>query len=464
MTDIFLRNADWLITVDSQRRIIRDGAVAIQGDRIVAIGKTTELEAQHSSARRVIDARSRVVLPGLIDCHIHSSFHLARGLADECSAQKFLFERMYPYEGLLTEEENYWSASLCVLELLSNGVTTFIDAGNYFPDQTARAAGDAGMRCVVARSGMDIAKSPFGSLPPRFNETTDQVLEREEEAVSSLHGKHNGRVRAWFQFRGIPNSTDQLITRLKDLADRHHTGVQTHACFSKETVEACKTSFGITEIERLERLGVLGSNVLLVHAGWTGPQELEFVRKSDAKVVAAPSSSLHNAYGNLLMGSIPEFLEMGIAVGLGSDHASSGIVDLMQEMFLVTGGYKEVRLSTSVLPPERVVEMATINGARCALWDDEIGSLEVGKKADLTTFNTHTPQWQPLYNPISNLVYSATGGSVDTVICDGQVLTEARQLKTMNEDTIYKELARLMPGILEKTKLADKIKPAWPVI
>jgi len=463
MTDIFLRNADWLLTVDPQRRILTDGAVAIQADRIVAVGKTQDLEPQHGSAHHVLSARGKVVLPGLIDCHIHTSFQLARGLADEVSAQRFLFERMYPYEGLLEEEENYWSAKLCVLELLRNGVTAFIDAGNYFPDQTAKAVGEAGIRCVVAKSGMDIAKSPFGALPERFLETTDQIVEREQETVEKWNGKYDGRIKAWFQFRGIPNSTDQLVTRLKALADRYQTGVQTHACFAKETVEACKTAYGVTEIERLNRLGVLGPNVLLVHSGWASPHELLSVKEHDCKIVAAPSSSLHNAYGDLLMGKIPEFLEMGVAVGLGSDHASSGIVDLVQEMFLVTGAYKEVRLSTSVMPPERAVEMATINGARCALWEKEIGSLEPGKKADITLFNTRTPQWQPLYNPVSNLVYSATGGSVDTVICDGKVLMEGRQLKTMDEDQIYREVARLMPGILKKTKLEEKIKPQWPV-
>jgi len=463
MTDLFIRNADWLITVDPERRLFTDGAVAIQGDRIVAIGKTKDLEPHHSTARQVISARGKVVLPGLIDCHIHTSFQLARGLADEVSTQKFLFERMYPYEGLLDEEENYWSAKLCVLELLRNGITTFIDAGNYFPEQTARVVGETGIRCVVARSAMDIAKSPFGALPERFLESTDQAVEREEETVKKLHGAYDGRVRAWFQFRGIPNSTDQLITRLKEKADRYQTGIQTHACFAKETVESCKTQFGVTEIERLERLGVLGPNVLLVHAGWVGPQEVEMIRIRNPKLVAAPSSSLHNAYGNLLMGKIPEFLEMGVAVGLGSDHASSGIVDLVQEMFLVAGAYKEVRMNTGVMPPERVVEMATINGARCALWESEIGSLEAGKKADLTMFNALTPQWQPLYNPVSNLVYSATGSSVDTVICDGKILMEGRQLKTLDESSIYREVARITPGILKKTKLEDKIKPKWPI-
>src|SRR5574341_1051222 len=365
MTDIFIRDADWLITVDGARRIFKDGALAIHGDRIVAVGQTGDLEPQHGGARRVIDASGKLVLPGLIDSHIHTAFHLSRGLADEVSAQKFLFERMYPYEGLLEEEENYWSAMLCVLELLRNGVTTFIDAGNYHPHETARAAGEAGVRCVIAKSALDIARSSFGALPQRFLETTDEAVGRAEEVVRKWHGAYDGRIRAWFQFRGIPNSTDALVTRLKALADRYGTGVQTHACFSKETAESCKNQFGMTEIERLERLGVLGPNVLLVHSGWVSPHEVEAMRRRDVKIVAAPSSSLHNGYGCIMMGKIPEFLEMGLAVGLGSDHASSGIVDLLQEMTLVTGVYKEVRLNTSVMPPERAVEMATINGARC---------------------------------------------------------------------------------------------------
>ncbi len=463
MSDLFIRNCDWLITVDPQRRIFTDGAIAIQGDRVVAIGKTKDLEEQYASARRVLDGRGKVVLPGLVDAHIHSSFHLSRGLADEVSAQKFLFERMYPYEGLLTEEENYWSAMLCVLELLRNGVTAFIDAGNYFPDQTARAVSEAGVRCVVAKSSLDIAKSPLGSLPEKFIETTEQCLERAEAVVQKWHGACNGRIRGWFGFRGVSNSTDQLIVGMKELADRYKTGVQTHACFSKDTLESCKTKFGFTEIERLDRLGVLGPNVLLVHSGWVSPHEVQAMKEHDVKITAAPSSSLHNSYGCILMGNIPEYLEMGLAVGLGSDHASSGVVDLLQEMLLVSGVYKEVRMNPTVLPPERVVEMATINGARCALWDHEIGSLEVGKKADVVLFNTKMPQWQPLYNPLSNLVYSATGASVDTVICDGKVLMEERRLLTMDEEAIFKEVQRLMPGILKKTNLEEKVRPKWPV-
>jgi 5-methylthioadenosine/S-adenosylhomocysteine deaminase len=177
----------------------------------------------------------------------------------------------------------------------------------------------------------------------------------------------------------------------------------------------------------------------------------------------APSSSLHNAYGNLVRGHAPELLEAGVAVGLGSDHASSGIVDLCQEMFLVAGGYKEAREDAAVLPPERVLEMATVNGARCALRAGEIGALEAGARADLVLFDTDRPEWQPLYNPVANLVYSATGRSVHTVIADGRVLVEAGRVLALDARAIVEDARRRAPGILARTGLADRIRPRWPV-
>jgi 5-methylthioadenosine/S-adenosylhomocysteine deaminase len=462
MADLRVDGADWLLTVDRDRRILRDGAVAVADGRIVAVGKTAEVAAQHP-APRVISARGKVVTPGLVDSHIHTTFQMSRGLADEVGSKQFLFERMYPYEAALDEEDAVASIRLCVLELLKNGVTTFIDAGNYQPRLTAEVAGAAGMRCVVARSSFDVAASAMGVLPPAFIETTEQALERAEETVRRLHGSYGGRVHAWLQFRGLNNSTDRLIVELKRLADRHGVGVQTHACFARDTMESSKARHGVTEIERLARLGVLGPNVLLIHVGWATEAELELLRRHDVKCVAAPSSSLHNAYGNIAHGHIPELLEAGVAVGLGSDHASSGVVDLCQEMFLVAGGYKEVRTSPAVLPPERVLEMATVNGARCAQRAGEIGALEVGRRADLILFDTARPEWQPLYNPVANLVYSATGRSVDTVIVDGRVLVEGGRALTLDEGAIIEEARRRAPGILAKTKLAALVAPKWPV-
>src|SRR5574341_863667 len=456
MADLRVDGTDWLLPLDRDRRIITDGAVAITGGRIEAVGKTAEVARAHPAAR-VISARGRVVTPGLIDSHIHTTFQMSRGLADEVGSKPFLFERMYPYEAALEEADALASVRLCVLELVKNGVTTFIDAGNYQPGLTAEVAGAAGLRCVVARSSFDVAASAMGALPPAFIETTAEALARAEDVVQKLHGTYDGRVHAWLQFRGLNNSTDRLIVELKRLADRHGVGVQTHACFARDTMESSKAKHGVTEIERLARLGVLGPNVLLIHVGWATDAELELLRRHDVKCVAAPSSSLHNAYGNIAHGHVPELLEAGVAVGLGSDHASSGVVDLCQEMFLVAGGYKEVRTSPATLPPERVLEMATVNGARCAQRAGEIGALEVGRRADLVLFDTGRPEWQPLYNPVANLVYSATGRSVDTVIVDGRVLVEGGRALTLDEGAILEEARRRAPSILARTKLAGRV-------
>lgn len=462
MADLRLDHIDWLLTMDRERRILRDAAVAVENGRIVAVGPTAAVAAAHP-ARRVLSGRGRVATPGLIDSHIHTTFHLSRGLADEVGSRRFLFERMYPYEAALEEGDAEAAVRLCVLELLQNGVTTFIDAGNYHPHLTARVAAEAGLRCVVARSTFDVTRSALGVLPPAFMESTEEALERAEAVVAALHGSYGGRVHAWFQFRGLNNSSDRLILGLKQLADRYGVGLQTHACFARETVEASRARHGVTEIERLARLGVLGPTLLLVHAGWATAAELDLLRQHDVKVVAAPSSSLHNAYGNLVRGHVPELLEAGVAVGLGSDHASSGVVDLCQEMFLLAGAYKEVREDPAVLSPERVVEMATVLGARCALRADELGAVEVGRRADLVLFDTGRPEWQPLYNPVANLVYSATGRSVDTVIADGRVVVEAGRVLTLDPRAIVEEARRRAPGILARTGLAAVAAPRWPV-
>ena len=196
---------------------------------------------------------------------------------------------------------------------------------------------------------------------------------------------------------------------MKKLADKYDTLLQTHACFSYSTHDGCVSRCGIAEIERLEQLGVLDERFLVVHSGWLEPQEVEIIARRKPSLVCAPSSSLHNGYGNFVVGKLPELMAFGVNVALGSDHASSGIVDMAQEMRLAACGYKEVRMNPRVMPPEHAIEMATINGAKAALWDKEIGSIEVGKAADIVLFDTLRPEWQPLINPVSNLVYSATG-------------------------------------------------------
>jgi len=460
--DLLIRGIDWLITVDATRRVIRDAAVAVKSGKFAAVGKSTDLERAWR-ADRTLDGKGMVATPGFVDNHLHSSFQMSRGLADEANAQSFLFDHMYPYEGAMTGEDVHVSASLAAVELLRHGVTCFTDPGNYHPDATAKAIAASGMRMVIARSSFDKTKSVMGLLPASMIETTAHCLERTEELFERYHGRHDGRLAASASFRGLNNASDELILGLKAIADKHGATLQTHACFSYSTHDSSVAQHGMPEIERLESLGVLDERMLVVHSGWLEPHEVALLAKRRPTLVCAPSSSIHNGYGNIAVGMLPELMALGVNVSLGSDHACSGSVDMVQEMRYCACGYKEVRINPRVMPPEHALEMATVNGARGAGLADRIGSIEVGKEADLVLFDATVSEWQPLYNPVSNLVYSATGNTVRHVFVAGEQLVRDGRLTKVDQDQIMREVRDTALRIAGRLDMKKIVKLRWPV-
>ena len=460
--DLVVANIDWLITVDPGRRIIRDAALAVRGGKIVAIAKAAEI-AKEFAAGRLVDARGTVATPGFIDCHLHSSFQLSRGLADEANAQAFLFERMYPYEAALDGEDVKLSATLAAAELLKHGVTCFIDPGNYHPEASVEGIMATGIRAVVSRSSFDLTKSVLGVLPERMIETTEVALEKAAQVLEKYSKTGNPRLSASASFRGLNNASDELILGLDKLAKRYDALLQTHACFSYSTHDSSVTRTGMAEIERLESLGVLDEKFLVVHSGWLEPEEVAILARRKPSLVCAPSSSLHNGYGNFLVGKLPELLALGVNVTIGSDHASSGIVDMPQEMRLACFCYKETRLNPRVMPPETAVEMATINGAKAALQGDRIGSIEVGKDADVVLFDTRRPEWQPLINPLSNLVYSATGDSVRDVFVAGEQVVSGGRLTKIDEAALYPQVPVAVARFGKHLKMDQMVQLRWPI-
>jgi 5-methylthioadenosine/S-adenosylhomocysteine deaminase len=460
--DLLVRHIDWLITVDGDRRILRDAALAVKDGSFVAVGKSADIEREWT-ATTYVDAGRTVATPGFVDAHLHSSFHLARGLADEANAQAFLFEHMYPYEVATTTEDVYVAATLAAVEQLRHGVTCFIEPGNYDPDATVRAVMGAGMRMVLGVSCFDRNKSVTGLMPARMIESKEQCLEKTQRLFAQYPGKHAERLTVSASFRGMNNTSDELILALKQIAQKHDAILQTHACYSYFTRDSSIVQFGKPEIERLESLGVLDSRMLLLHAGWFEPHEIEILARRKPHLVCCPSSSLHNGYGNLATGMHPELAALGLNVALGSDHASSGSVDLVQEMRYCACGYKEIRMNPRLLPPEQAVEMATINGARAAGLAHRIGSIEVGKAADLVLFDASAPEWQPLYNPVSNLVYSATGGSVRDVFVAGSPVVREGRMVHVDEAALYDEVQAAARRIAGRLDLKKMLKLRWPV-
>jgi len=460
--DLLITDVDWAITVDQTRRVIRDAGLAVKDGKFAAIGKSAAI-AQAWRAKTTVSGRGTVLTPGMVDNHLHSSFQLARGLADEANAQSFLFEHMYPYEAAMREEDVYASVLLAATEMLRHGVTCYIEPGNYHPDATVRAVMGAGMRMVLAVSCFDKGKSVTGLMPAAMIDDTAGCIAKTEALFARYPGKYRDRMSVSASFRGMNNSSDELILALKEIAVREKAILQTHACYSYFTHDASIVQFGKPEIERLESLGVLDENMLLLHSGWFEPHEIAIVAKRKPTLVCCPSSSIHNGYGNLKVGNHPELAALGVNVTLGTDHASSGTVDLVQEMRYCACTYKELRLNPRVMPPEQALEMATINGARGAGLADRIGSIEVGKEADFVLFDATVPEWQPLYNPVSNLVYSATGNTVKHVFVGGEQVVRDGRLTRVDYDALLLEVASACERITGRLDMKKLTKLRWPV-
>src|SRR5262249_7803657 len=320
-----------------------------------------------------------------------------------------------------------------------------------------------GIRMVVSRSSFDLTKSVLGLLPDRMIENTAVCLEQAEVVLEKYGKTGNPRLSASASFRGLNNASDELITGLDKLARKYDTLLQTHACFSYSTHDSSIARGGLAEIERLENLGVLDEHMLVVHSGWLEPQEVALLAKRKPSLVCAPSSSLHNGYGNFVVGKLPELMALGVNVAIGSDHASSGIVDLTQEVRLAWCCYKEMRLNPRVMPPEAGIEMATINGARAALMADRIGSIEVGKEADVVLFDTRRPEWQPLVNPVANLVYSATGDSVRDVFVAGEQMVADGRMTRIDEAKLYADIPVAVARFGKHLKFDQMVQLRWPV-
>ena len=459
--DTIVHGIDWLITVDRDRRVISDAAVAIDAGSIVAVGKTREVLGGFE-ARNLVDGTGTVATPGFIDCHLHSSFHLSRGLADEANAREFLVQRMYPYEAALRPADVRLSSRLAAREMLRHGTTTFVDPGNAHPAETVAGVAPSGIRAIIAASAFDLGGSDFGVVPAELVASPQIAADRAEALFGEFEGAFDGRVHVSVSFRGLNNSSDDLIQALNEVAGRHAAMLQTHACFNYSTHDSSVQKHGIPEVERLDNLGALHERTLLVHGAWLEPHEVVLIRERSAKVVVNPSSSVHNGYGNLQVGHAPELLADRVTVGLGSDHASSGPVDMVREMFLAACGYKEARFNPRVMPPETVLEMATINAAVAIGQGDRLGSVEVGKQADLVLFDATAPEWQPLYNPVSNLVYSATGSNVDTVLIGGDVVVADARLQKVDEADLQSDLRRDLPGLARRIGVQRLTTGRWP--
>jgi 5-methylthioadenosine/S-adenosylhomocysteine deaminase len=430
-----------VLTLDGQRRIVEDGAVAIRGDRIAAVDSTAALAGQ--PAARVIDATGRLVLPGLVSTHCHNLQAVARGLGNEVAFDVWTHPRIYPYETLLTDEDAYWSTLLSCAEMLRTGVTCHADPGGYAMDGVGQALTDCGMRGVFSWAGMD--EFPEGHEPPAGfpgRRTTEETLAANEGLVKRWQKPARDRVRVAYGLRLEPNVSDELFQGVKACADRDQTLVQFH-CLLPGVADAVKERVGMSTVQWMAALGALGPNWLLAHMAEASDSDVVIVKMHDARVAHEPTPGAASRKGK-----IAELLARGVTVGLGCDStAASDSLDMFRAM-------RQVALVLEDRP-EKALEMATIDGARALGWDGEIGSLEPGKRADVIVVDARR---------LASLISEGEGTDVETTIVDGRVLMDNRRLLTIDGARVLAESQRIAERIARQLPYHEPLRPRWPVL
>ena len=411
-SSIKIDKAQYVITVDDKRRIIQNGSVVVRDGQITHVGKADEL--RHIQANRVIDATDMIVTPGFVNGHMHISYaHSVRGIFPDDVPDRL--KHVFAMQSVMTEEEEYLTTLLGLAELLRTGTTTFVDPGTTkYPEACLAAYDEAGCRVVIGEQVQDLEN---GLHLPVYD--TADALERLEASITGLDGCLSGRVRAWAMPFSLDFCSPELLIGAKRIADHYGTAMTLHHSGGARAPGSAPT-------ERLAELGILGPNVVLSHCMDLTESEIELIAGSGAAVVICPSTVMKAGGNTGRGGRLPELLNAGIPVSLGTDSVnSSNFSDMVRCMNLAATVYKDVRGDRSLIPAETALELATRTGAAALQFGNSLGVIEVGRRGDLVLFDTRRSEWRSLIDPVRNLVYSSTGESVDTVIVEGRVVVEA---------------------------------------
>jgi len=394
------------------------GDIAVIDDRIVDVGE--DLTPQYNDLKK-IPGKGFITMPGLVNAHTHGAMNILRGVGDDMPLHQWLFDRIFPLEDRLTAETARAGCMSAVLEMIRSGTTAFSDA-YFFMDEMAKTVLESGIRANLSRGLQDL---PLGDTH-RLHEAREFIRHWQEKA--------DGRIRCWLAPHAPFTCSTDYLKKVLDMAVELNVGLNIHVAETREEFNNSIKEFDMTPVERLDSLGFFDHvPVLAAHCVWLSEEDRQILKAKKVRVV-------HNPQSNMKLGSgiapIPALMANGVAVALGTDGAASNNnLDMWEEIRAAALLHKANLANPTIMPAGQVLQMTGPIGAS-AIGFEECGTIEAGQKADLIMIDLDQPNMRPMYDPISQLVYSTGAGNVDTVMVDGQLLMRHREMLTLDEEKI----------------------------
>jgi 5-methylthioadenosine/S-adenosylhomocysteine deaminase len=426
----FLIHNGLVLTMDAEKKIFPKGALAIQGNRILEVGSHEEIFHSYPAFKR-LDAQGKAILPGLVNSHSHTALSALRGMVEDGGRQT-LYKIYFPFEQLMTDEDLFVMGLLGCVETLKSGTTCLVE--NFMNiSRIVQAMDQVGLRGVVSEIVRDVDYLGIKNGVYRFDpKIGDKLLRNGVDLIEKWHEKSDGRMRCLLSPHAPDMCSAGLLCEIRGLAEKMKVGVHTHLCQSKVEVEEVVRRVGKRPAQFLEEVGLLGPQLTGAHCFWADEKEVEILGKSGTNIAHCSGIAARRGYAP----PIWALKQAGANVGLGSDNMTGDMIEAMRLALMIA------RIKTgdsTALPSMEILEMATMNGARAVGLQNEIGSLEKGKKADLILLDLKKPHLVPVIDAVPDIVHYAIASDVDTVIVDGRIIMEGRQVKTVNEEEVMKQ-------------------------
>ena len=433
---MLIKNCSWLVTQNRNRDVLRESSILVQDGKITKVGKEVKDRADAE-----IDGSGKIVLPGLINTHTHLSMVLLRGFADDMRLQDWLSKKIWPVEARLTPEACYQGALLGCAEMIMSGTTTFMDM--YFNmEDVAKAVKETGLRGFLSYGIIDLFDTAKAKAEQaKSQKFFDYVQELRSSRIKFALGPH-----------APYTCSPETLLWAKEFAEKNQVVDHIHIAETRKEQADFQKQKGARVVEYLDKIGALSNRMLAAHCVWLTKSEVTTLAKAGVSVAHCPVSNMKLASGGVA--PLPEMFDAGIAVGLGTDGAASNnSLDMFETMKVCALLHKAHRWDATVLNAQKTLDLATIEGARALGIQDEVGSVEVGKKADLIMLDAHMPNLNPIHGTetvVSDLVYSASPANVDTTIVDGELLMTHRQLRTIDLEQTVQNAARIANELVQR--------------